>query len=143
MFEQAHRHHLGRNMDQHLVVLGDLWSRFSAVAAKNPHAWIQEPMTPVEVVTPSPTNRMVGMPYTKVMNSNNAVEQAAAVVLCSVEVAERLGVPRGRWVFPLAGADAREHPYVSHRDTLHAAPAVGIAGRAALAEAGQIGRAHV
>lgn len=136
MFEQAHRHHLGRTMDEHLPIVGGLWSRFSEVAAKNPHAWIQEPMTPAEVVTPSPTNRMVGMPYTKVMNSNNAVEQSAAVVLCSVEVAERLGVPRDRWVFPLAGADAREHSYVSHRDTLHTAPAVGIAGRAALAEAG-------
>ncbi|MCO8127664.1 acetyl-CoA acetyltransferase [Acidimicrobiia bacterium EGI L10123] len=136
MFEQARRHHLGRTMDEHLPILGGLWSRFSEVAAKNPHAWIQEAMTPEEIVTPSPTNRMVGMPYTKVMNSNNAVEQSAAVLVCSVEVAERLGVPRDRWVFPLAGSDAHEHPYVSHRDTLYTAPAVGIAGRAALAEAG-------
>ncbi len=136
MFEQARRHHLGRTMEEHLPELGGLWSRFSEVAAQNPHAWIQEPLTPEEVVTPSPTNRMVGMPYTKVMNSNNAVEQSAAVLLCSVEVAERLGVPRDRWVFPLAGSDAHEHPYVSHRDTLYTAPAVGIAGRAALAEAG-------
>ena len=136
MFEQARRHHLGRTMEEHLPELGGLWSRFSEVAARNPHAWIQEPLSPEEVVTPSPTNRMVGMPYTKVMNSNNAVEQSAAVLLCSVEVAERLGVPRDRWVFPLAGSDAHEHPYVSHRDTLYTAPAVGIAGRAALAEAG-------
>jgi acetyl-CoA C-acetyltransferase len=135
MFEQARRHHLGRTMDEHLPVLGGLWSRFSEVAAANPHAWIQEALTPEEVVTPSPTNRMVGLPYTKVMNSNNAVEQSAAVLVCSVEVAERLGVPRDRWVFPLSGSDAHEHPYVSHRDTLHTAPAVGIAGRAALAEA--------
>jgi acetyl-CoA C-acetyltransferase len=136
MFEQARRHHLGRSMEEHLPVLGALWSRFSEVAAKNPHAWIQEAMTPEEITTPSPTNRMVGLPYTKVMNSNNAVEQSAAVLLCSVEVAERLGVPRDRWVFPLAGSDAHEHPYVSHRDTLHTAPAVGIAGRAALDAAG-------
>lgn len=136
MFEQARRHHLGRTMEEHLPVLGALWSRFSEVAATNPHAWIQEAMTPEEIVTPSPTNRMVGLPYTKVMNSNNAVEQSAAVLMCSVEVAERLGVPRERWVFPLSGSDAHEHPYVSHRDTLHTAPAVGIAGRAALAEAG-------
>jgi acetyl-CoA C-acetyltransferase len=136
MFEQARRHHLGRSMEEHLPILGGLWSRFSEVAAKNPHAWIQEAMTPEEITTPSPTNRMVGLPYTKVMNSNNAVEQSAAVLLCSVEVAERLGVPRDRWVFPLAGSDAHEHPYVSHRDTLHTAPAVGIAGRAALDAAG-------
>ncbi len=137
MFEQARRHHLGRTAAEHVPVIAGLWSRFSEVAAKNPHAWIQEAMTPEEIATPSETNRMVGLPYTKVMNSNNAVEQSAAVLLCSVEVAERLGVPRDRWVFPLAGADAHEHPYVSHRDTLYTAPAVGIAGRAALGAAGK------
>lgn len=135
MFEQARRHHLGRTMEEHLPELGGLWSRFSEVAAKNPAAWIQEAMTPEEIVTPTASNRMVGFPYTKVMNSNNAVEQSAAVLLCSVEVAERLGVPRERWVFPLAGGDGHDHPYVSHRDNLHTSPAVGIIGRATLSAA--------
>ncbi len=136
MFEQARRHHLGRTMAEHLPELGDLWSRFSEVAATNPNAWIQESMTADEIVTPSGSNRMVGYPYTKVMNSNNAVEQSAAVLICSVEVAERMGVPRDRWVFPLAGGDGHEHPYVSHRDNLHTSPAVGVIGRATLAAAG-------
>ena len=136
MFEQAHRHALGRSMDEHRAVLGGLWSRFSEVAAKNPHAWIQDAMGPEEITTPSPANRMVGMPYTKVMNSNNAVEQSAAVLVCSVEVAERLGVPRDKWVFPLAGSDAHEHPYVSNRASIGEAPAVRIAGQAALEAAG-------
>jgi len=136
MFEQARRHHLGRTAEEHAAVLGRLWSRFSEVAARNPHAWIRQAMSPEDITTPSPTNRMVGLPYTKVMNSNNAVEQSAAVLLCSVEVAERLGVPRERWVFPLGGSDAHDHPYVSHRDVLHDAPAVRIAGRAALDAAG-------
>ncbi len=136
MFEQARRHHLGRTLDEHLPELGGLWSRFSEVAAANPNAWIQEAMTPEEVVTPTESNRMVGFPYTKVMNSNNAVEQSAAVLVCSVEVADRLGVPRDRWVFPLAGGDGHDHPYVSHRNDLHTSPAVGIIGRATLDAAG-------
>ena len=136
MFEQARRHHLGRTMAEHLPRLGDLWSRFSQVAAKNPNAWIQESMTAEEIVTPSESNRMIGYPYTKVMNSNNAVEQSAAVLVCSVEVAERLGVPRERWVFPLAGGDGHDHPYLSNRDNLYTSPAVGVIGRATLAAAG-------
>ena len=132
MFEQARRHHLGRTMDEHREVIAGLWSRFSEVAASNPHAWIQEAMTPEEVMTVTPDNRMVGYPYTKVMNSNNAVEQSAAVLVCSVEVAERMGVPRDRWVFPLAGGDGHEHPFVSHRDNLYTSPAVGVIGRATL-----------
>lgn len=136
MFEQARRHHLGRSMDDHLPQVAALWSRFSEVAASNPNAWIQEAMSPEEIMTPTPENRMVGYPYTKVMNSNNAVEQSAAVLLCSVEVAERLGVPRQRWVFPLAGGDGHDHPYVSHRADLYTSPAVGIIGRATMDAAG-------
>lgn len=137
MFEQARRHHLGRTLDEHLPHLGALWSRFSEVAAKNPYAWITEPMTAEEVVTPTESNRMVGFPYTKVMNSNNAVEQGAALVMCTVEVAERAGIPRDRWVFPLAGGDGHEHTYVSHRDNLYTSPAVGVVGRATLEAAGK------
>lgn len=136
MFEQAHRHHLGRTLDEHLPQVGALWSRFSEIAAGNPNAWIREAMTPEEVITPSAENRMVGFPYTKVMNSNNAVEQSAAVLLTSVEVAERLGVPRDRWVFPVAGGDGHDHPYVSHRWDLHTSPAIGVIGRATLDAAG-------
>ena len=136
MFEQARRHHLGRTMDEHREVIAGLWARFSEVAASNPHAWIQEAMTAEEVMTVTPDNRMVGFPYTKVMNSNNAVEQSAAVLVCSVEAAERMGVPRDRWVFPLAGGDGHEHPFVSHRDNLHTSPAVGVIGRATLDAAG-------
>ena len=47
------------------------------------------PLTPTEVAEASEANRQVSLPYTKVMNSNNAVEQSAAVIICSVEVAER------------------------------------------------------
>ena len=51
---------------------------------------------------------MIGFPYPKRLNSNNAVEQGAAVLLCSVEAAERLGIPRDRWVFPHAGTDGHD-----------------------------------
>ena len=46
-----------------------------------------------EIRTPGPDNRWIGFPYPKLMNSNNSVEQGAALLLCSAEAAERLGVP--------------------------------------------------
>src|SRR3546814_11302119 len=70
------------------------------------------------------------------MNSNNAVEQGAGVILCSAERAEALGVPRARWVFPHSGTDAHDHYFVSNRDDLGSPPAMLLAGRAALALAG-------
>lgn len=136
LFEQAHRIEVGRGLDEHLVVMSELWARFSEVAATNPHAWIQQAYSAEDIRTPSASNRMIGFPYTKMMNSNNAVEQGAGVILCSAERAEALGVPRDRWVFPYSGADSHDHYFVSERDHLGRSPAIRLAGRAALDLAG-------
>lgn len=136
LFEQAFRIGLGRSIEEHRVAVSELWARFSEVAATNPHAWIQRAYTAEEIRTPSADNRMVGLPYTKLMNSNNAVEQGAALILCSAERAEALGVPRDRWVFPHSGSDAHDHYFVSEREDLRSSPAIRLAGRAALELAG-------
>jgi acetyl-CoA C-acetyltransferase len=136
MFETAIRAAAGRDPEEHLVRISELWARFSEVAAQNPYAWIQEAKTAEEIRTTSPQNRMIGLPYRKYMNSNNDVDMAAAVLMCSAEAAERLGVSRDLWVFPLSGADCHEHPYVSHRDTFARTPAIELGGRRALDLAG-------
>lgn len=136
LFENAHRAAEGWTIDEHRDRVAALWSRFSEVAATNPHAWIQRSFTPAEIRDPSPGNRMVGFPYTKLMNANNAVEQAAAFVVCSVGTATDLGIPADRWVFPWSGTDAHEHWHVSSRWSLAEAPAIRLAGRRALDLAG-------
>ena len=50
---------------------------------------------------PSPANRIVALPYTKLHCSQWNVDLAAGHVLCSVETATRHGIPRDRWVFPV------------------------------------------
>lgn len=136
MFDVALRAHEGWSIDEHRHRIATLWSRFSEVAARNPNAWIQRAFTADELATASPENRMVGFPYTKRLNSNNAVEQGAALVMCSVERAEALGIPTDRWVFLHAGADAHDHWFVSERADLHSSPAIRTAGRLALDLAG-------
>jgi len=136
MFETAIRAASGRTVDDHRDHLGRLWSGLSEVAARNPHAWIRETKTPSEITTVTDTNRMIGAPYPKLMNSNNDVDMGAALIMCSVESARRLGISEERWVFPHAGTDCHEHNYVSHRDTFVSTPAVEIGGRLALELAG-------
>ncbi len=113
-----------------------LWSRFSHVAEKDPYAWIRKSFTAEEIIEPRPDNRMVSFPYTKFAMANLEVDQGAAYILCSVEAAEAAGVSKDRWVFPLSGADAHEHWFMSHRPELHRSPAIAHAGRAALEMAG-------
>jgi acetyl-CoA C-acetyltransferase len=136
MFESAVRAAAGEGVDEHQVRASELWSRFSAVAAKNPYAWVQRELTPEEVRTPGPDNRMIGFPYTKYMNSNNDVDMAAALIMCSVESARRLGVSEDKWVFLHSGVDCHDTPFVSNRADLHSSPAVRIGGRRALELAG-------
>ncbi len=136
MFETAIRAGAGRNVEDHRAHLGRLWSGLSEVAASNPYAWIQEARSPEEITTTGPSNRMIGLPYPKLMNSNNDVDMSAAIIMCSTDAAERLGVPKDRWVYPLAGADCHEHNYVSNRDTFARTPAIELGGRLALELAG-------
>lgn len=136
LFENALRHELGRTVAEHTAAVTGLWSRFSEVAAENPHAWIRRAVPADEIATPSPQNRMVAFPYTKLQVANIQVDQAAALVLCSVEAARRLGVAEDQWVFPLVGAEAHDHWFVSERWSLTSSPAIAACGRSAAATAG-------
>jgi acetyl-CoA C-acetyltransferase len=136
MFEQALRIAAGEPADEHLRRIGELWSQFSGVAAKNPHAWSREPLAPHQIWQPSPRNRMISWPYTKLMNSNNMVDQGAALVLTSVEKATYLQIPSERWVFPYAGTDAHDTYGIGERAEFYRSPAIRIAGQRALQLAG-------
>jgi acetyl-CoA C-acetyltransferase len=128
LFEHALRARLGHTVDDHRAALGALWARFSAVAATNPHAWDRTAHPADDIVTPAPGNRMVAWPYTKLLCSNEQVDQGAGLILCSVGAARSLGVPADRWVFPVAVAEAKD-TFVSERWDLAASPMVGAAGR--------------
>jgi acetyl-CoA C-acetyltransferase len=136
MFETAIRAAAGRDVDAHLVRISELWSRFSEVAARNPNAWIRDAKSAEEIRTVTANNRMIGLPYRKFMNSNNDVDMAAALIMCSVERARAWGVPEDRWVFPISGADCHEHQFVSNRWSFSETPAIELGGRRTLELAG-------
>ncbi len=136
LIENALRVAAGRTVAEHQALIAGLWARFSAVAAGQPAAWTPRRMTAQEIGTPSPSNRLVTLPYTKLLNANIRTDQAAALVLCSVAAAQAAGVPRERWVFPHAGAQAADEWYLSHRRSPAVSPAIAACGRAVYGHAG-------
>jgi acetyl-CoA C-acetyltransferase len=128
MFEQAVRIATGETPDAHRRRIGELWAQFAAVAHDNPHAWNRDPVSAEQIWQPGPANRMISWPYTKLMNSNNMVDQGAALVLTSVEKATCLQIPTDRWVFPYAGTDAHDTYLIGERAEFHTSPAIRIAG---------------
>ena len=113
--------------------LAELWAGFSEIAATNPDAWRRDAIAPEFLSSPSDKNPMYAAPYTRWHCSQWNVDQASAFVVCSAEAAERSGVARENWVFPLAAVESNAMVPLSQRGELHRSPAVS-AGRDQLAE---------
>lgn len=137
MFENALRAHLGRSVEDHQRRMGDLFSRFSAVAAANPDAWFPKERSPEEIATEAPDNRMVGFPYTKYLNAIIQVDQSAAVILASSAKADELGVAPEKRVYLHGCADIAERWNTIDRVNYWSSPAIGLGARKALDMAGK------
>jgi acetyl-CoA C-acetyltransferase len=136
LIETAVRAAEGSTPEAHLTRIAGLWSRFSAVAAENPNAWIRRRYTSNEIATAATENRLVSAPYTKLLTANIQVNMASGLIVTSAEAARRAGVPKDRWVFIHAGAQAEDEWHVTERDRLAASPAIETLGRAVLRHAG-------
>jgi len=116
------RHSLGETPTAHRDRISDLAHRMSQVAANNPYAWIQREVPAAEIRNPTPSNRMVNYPYTKLMTSNISVDQSAALIICSAEAATRFSVPEGKRVYLRASTEMSKTILLSERDLLHRHP---------------------
>jgi len=137
MIENALRFAEGQGLAAHRRAVAELGSRMSAVAADRPDAWRHERLAPETIRDAGPDNPMLAFPYTRLHCSQWNVDQAAGLVLCSVAAAEAAGVPRARWVFPLAVAESNHMVPLTERKVLHRSPGFRAAGRAALRRAGR------
>lgn len=137
IFENALRARRGLDRETHRRRMGELMSRFTEVAAKNPCAWFRVARSADELTLPSPNNRMIAYPYTKYLNAVIETDQAAAALLMSAGAARQLGVPEDRWLHWWGGANSEEEAWFpSERPDFAASPALRDAVTAALAEAG-------
>jgi len=131
LFENALREHYGETIAEHQKTMGDLFAPFTEVAAKSPHAWFPIARTSEEIARATPKNRFVGWPYTKYMNAMNQVNQSAALLICSVELAREMGVDESRWLYLHGCADTFDHHQVSRRLDYSSSPAIRTMGREA------------
>ena len=136
MSENALRARYGLSIEEHRASMGELFAPFTAVAAANPYAWFPTYRSADELTTVAPSNRMIGFPYPKYLNAVLATDQAAAILITSVEAARELGVPEERWVYYRGGNDAVEEAWwASERPDFAAAPAMADSTLGALANA--------
>src|SRR5213595_2218542 len=108
LYEAATAAHWGQTPREALAESGALWARFSAVAAKNPQSWMKRAVSADEITTPSPDNRLIAWPYTKLMVANPTVNMGAALLITSLAKARAAGIAEDRLVHVCGGASAEE-----------------------------------
>ena len=136
IIESALRHHQGLGVEEHRDRIASLYSGFSDIAVANPHAWRREPLAAEEIRDPTPRNAMLAFPYTKRHCSQWNVNQAVAILVCSAARAQRLGLERGGWIYPLAAAESKHVVPLAQQRRLHSHPGTVLSGERALALAG-------
>lgn len=105
MIENAVRAADGQSIEKHREEVASLWAGFARVAADNPDAWTRDGPDAAAILDPA-SNPMQAFPYGKWHCSQWNVDQAAGLVFTSAGTARKLGIPRAKWVFPLAVADS-------------------------------------
>src|SRR6201991_662787 len=108
LYETATSAHWGQTPREALAESGALWSTYASVAADNPNSWLKKRFSSDDITTPTPENRLIAWPYTKLMVANPTVNMGGAVLLTSLAKARAAGVPEDRLVYPLGGASAEE-----------------------------------
>jgi acetyl-CoA C-acetyltransferase len=136
LVEQARRVADGQSLDEHRDVVARFWAGVGEAAASNPIAWHPAGMPAAQIAATGPKNRLIAFPYNKWHVSQQNVDQASALLFCSVGRATELGIPRDRWVFPHAIVDANHMVPVTNRAAMHRSPGFALAGARAAELAG-------
>ena len=135
LLDNARRARLGQSRAEYADGMGELFAPFTTVAASNPYAAAPTERSAAELVAPTARNRMIADPYTRFVVARDQVNQGAAVIITSVQVAQELGVPQNKWVFLHGHADLRERDLLDRQD-LSRSPAAVTASKHALEVAG-------
>ena len=126
LYENAGRAAYGQSLAEGQAESGEIWSRFSQVAAENDAAWIRNAVSAEAVTTPDENNRPIAFPYTKLQVANASVNQGAGFIVTSLAEAQRRDVPAEHLVFVGHGAAAEEDKDFLRRDSYSRSPSLEV-----------------
>src|SRR6476620_5080309 len=107
-YEAASSAHWGQTPREAMAESGQLWSTYSSVASQNPNSWLKRRFTADEITTPTPDNRLIAWPYTKLQVANPTVNMGGALLMTSLAKAREAGIAEDRLVYVRGGASAEE-----------------------------------
>lgn len=108
LYETATAAHWGQTPREAMAESGELWARYSEVAAHNPQSWMKRAVATEAIVTPTPDNRLIAWPYTKLQVANPTVNMGGGIIMTSLARARAAGIPEEKLVYIRGGASAEE-----------------------------------
>lgn len=135
LFQTAMAKARGETRTEHRAVMSGLFERFSQVAAGNPYAQFGTARDADWLATPSKENRPIADPFLKWHVAQDAVNQAAAIVIMSEAKADEMGIPAGKRIHIHGGGEASDLQ-ISERAKVDGSWAMDVALNRALDQAG-------
>ena len=105
IFESALRYEKGRGFNEHHKYLSEVYEKFSNIAVNNRNGWSEQEVSSEVILNSSNKNPQIAFPYNKYHCTSWNVNQGAAIVICSEELANTLDVDQKKRIYPIAASE--------------------------------------
>ena len=119
VIETAFRNFAEESIRDHKSNIAKMYEKFSQVASENKSAWLDKPYSAEEISTSSKKNKMISYPYNKLHCTSWNVNQSAALIICSEELANDLKITKEKRVYPIASSENNHMIAIQQRPKLY------------------------
>ncbi len=116
--ETAIRKNDGETIDDHQNNIASMYEEFSKIASNNKDGWIDNPYSKEEILDNNKKNKMLAYPYNKLHCSSWNVNQSAALIICSEEIANKLEIDQNKRVYPITSSENNHMIAIQQRPKL-------------------------
>jgi len=117
--ETAIRKNDHENIEEHQNNIASMYEEFSKVASNNEDAWLDHSYSKKEILETSKKNKMLAYPYNKLHCTSWNVNQSAALIICSEELANKLEIDYKKRVYPISSSENNHMIAIQQRPKLY------------------------
>ena len=117
--ETAIRKNDGEGIEEHQNNIALMYEEFSKIASENKDGWLNHPYAKEDILETSKKNKMLAYPYNKLHCTSWNVNQSAAIIICSEELANELEIDNKKRVYPISSSENNHMIAIQQRPKLH------------------------
>ena len=106
-------------IEEHQNNIAYMYEKFSKVASNNEDGWLDHPYSKEEILNVSKKNKMLAYPYNKLHCTSWNVNQSAALIICSEDLANKLEIPNKNKVYPISSSENNHMIAIQQRPKLY------------------------